>query len=63
MASAVPPIALTKKEAAAALGISINSLERHVIPGVRVIRRGKLVLIPVRELTRWVDENAEGLVG
>lgn len=63
MASRVAPIALTKTDAAAALGISIDSLERHVIPQIRVIRRGKLVLVPTRELTRWVEENAEGLVG
>lgn len=62
MAQSVPPIALTKADAATALSISIDSLERHVIPHVRVIRRGKLVLIPVAELDRWVDESAEHLL-
>jgi hypothetical protein len=56
-------LALNKADAAKALSMSIDSLERHVIPQVRVIRRGKLVLIPVGELRRWVEENAEGLVG
>jgi len=49
-------LALSKREAAAALGISINSFERHVQPD---LRRGKLRLFPVEELERWLRENAE----
>jgi hypothetical protein len=58
----VPPIALNKADAAMALSMSIDSLERHVIPSVRVIRRGRLVLIPMAELRRWASDNAHGLV-
>jgi hypothetical protein len=54
----VPRVALTKVEAAAALGISIDSFERHVQPELRVIRRGRMRLVPVRELERWATENA-----
>lgn len=58
----LPRIALTKPEAARALGVSVDHLERHVLPGLRVIRSGhgqrRLVLIPVRELERWADEQA-----
>lgn len=53
------PVAVTKAQAAEALSISIDSLERHVQPDLRVIRRGKLVLIPVAELERWANDNAE----
>jgi hypothetical protein len=56
--SPVPRLALTKHEAAAALGMSVDSLDRHVIPDVRVIRKGRLVLIYVDELRRWCRENA-----
>jgi hypothetical protein len=59
LVSPVPRLALTKPEAAAALGISIDSLERYVIPYVKVIRKGKLVLIDVEELRRWCRENSE----
>jgi hypothetical protein len=52
-------LAITRAEAARALGVSINSFERHVQPELRIVRRGKLRLIPVREIERWLEENAE----
>jgi hypothetical protein len=55
--------ALNKADAAQSLSMSVDSLERYVLPGVRTVRMGKLVLIPVGELDRWLDENAEGLAG
>jgi hypothetical protein len=54
----LPRLALTKAEAAHALGVSVDHLERHVLPEVRVVRSGRLVLVPVRELERWCDEYA-----
>jgi hypothetical protein len=54
-----PRLALTRQEAAAALGMSINSFERHVQPELRLVRRGKLRLIPVHEIERWLDENSD----
>lgn len=54
-----PRLAYSKPEAAAVLGVSINSFERHVQPELRVIRRGKLRLFPATELERWLRENAE----
>lgn len=58
----VQRIALTKHEAAQSLGMSVDSLERHVIPDVKVIRRGKLVLIHVEELKAWCRDNSERTV-
>ena len=55
-ARAVPRIALTKAEAAESLGCSVDFLEEHVLPDLRVIRRGRKVLVSVRELERWADE-------
>lgn len=52
-------MALTRTEAAEALGMSLNSFERHVQPDLRLVRRGKLRLVPVAELQRWVEANAE----
>lgn len=55
---AVPRVTLTKLEAAEALGISVDSFERHVQPELRLIRRGRMRLVPLRELERWATENA-----
>lgn len=55
----IPRVALTREEGAAALGISLDSFERHVQPDLRMIRRGRLRLVPVSELQRWADDAAE----
>lgn len=54
----IPRYALTRTEAATSLGLSIDSFERYVQPDLRVVRVGRLVLIPSRELERWVSLNA-----
>lgn len=59
----VPRVALNREDAAAALGISLDSFERHVQPDLRMVRRGKLRLVPVAELERWADENAQATLG
>ncbi len=55
----LPRVALSRQEAAAALGMSLDSFERHVQPELCLIRRGKLRLVPLVELERWAIENAE----
>ena len=57
----VPRVALSRQEAAIALGISLDSFERHVQPELRLIRRGKLRLVPIAELERWANDNAESV--
>ena len=57
--AAIPRLALTPTEAAAALGMGLTSFKKYVQPHVRVVRRGKLRVIPVTELERWTAENAE----
>jgi hypothetical protein len=59
---AIAPLALSKPDAAAVLGMSVDSFERYVMPYVRCVRRGRLRLYPVEELRRWADENAERLL-
>jgi excisionase family DNA binding protein len=51
-------LALSKAEAADALGVSVDFLEQHVLPELRVVRRGRRRLIPAGELERWLDRNA-----
>ncbi len=60
---AITPIALSKPDAAAALGMSVDSFERYAQPDLRCIRRGRLRLFPVTELQRWANDNAERLFG
>jgi excisionase family DNA binding protein len=51
-------LAFSKSEAAQALGVSVDFLEEHVMHELRIVRRGRRRLIPVRELERWLDANA-----
>lgn len=55
----IPRITLTPVEAAAALGCGETYFSEHVRPELRLIRRGRKVLVPVSELKRWAAENAE----
>jgi excisionase family DNA binding protein len=55
----VPRVALTREQAAAALGMSLDSFERYVQPHIRMIRVGRLRLVPVAELERWANGHAE----
>jgi excisionase family DNA binding protein len=51
-------LALSPEEAAAALGVSRDFFDKHVLPELRVVRRGRKVLVPIAELERWLAENA-----
>lgn len=54
----VPRLALTKAEAAVSIGCSVDFFEKHIQPELRVVRVGRLVQVPVRELESWIDANA-----
>jgi hypothetical protein len=54
----VPRLALTPTEAAAAIGVSRDYFDDHVLPEVRVVQRGRRKLVPVRELERWLERSA-----
>ena len=51
-------LALSPDEAAAAVGVSRDFFDEHVAPELRIVRRGRRRLIPVRELERWLEESA-----
>ena len=57
----VPRLALTKAEAAEALGVSVDFLEQHVMPELRVVRGGRRRLIALGELERWLQQSGEGV--
>jgi hypothetical protein len=52
------PLTLTETGAAKKLGVSAGFFKGHVLPELRVIRRGARVLVPLSELERWIDRNA-----
>jgi hypothetical protein len=59
----IPRIALTPAEAAAAIGVGPDFFDATIAPELRLIRRGRKRLVPVRELERWISENAEFVLG
>ena len=54
----IPRLALTREEAAASVGMSLDSFERHVQPTLRLVRLGRMRLVPIHELERWLNDNA-----
>jgi hypothetical protein len=56
-----PPVdllAVGPERAAEMLDVSRDHLERHVLPDLKTIRRGRRIFIPVREIERWLEANA-----
>jgi hypothetical protein len=56
-----PPL-LTRQEAAASLGMSVDTFERRVQPFIKVVPCGQLVLVPPPEIERWIKADARYLV-
>ena len=51
-------LAFSKAEAAESLGCSVDFLDEHVLPELRVVRRGRRVFVAVAELQRWLEREA-----
>jgi excisionase family DNA binding protein len=51
-------VTLTPTEAAEALGVSRDFFDQHIRDELKLIRRGRIILIPVRELEQWAERNA-----
>lgn len=51
-------LALSPDEAAAAVGVSRDFFDEHVAPELRIVRRGRRRLVPMKELERWLEESA-----
>jgi hypothetical protein len=49
---------LTRQDAAETLSMSVDSFEKFVQPRLRLVPQGRLVLVPVTELEKWVRENS-----
>jgi excisionase family DNA binding protein len=50
-----PRLALSPDEAAALLGVSRDYFDEHVIDELRIVRRGRRILVALAELERWLD--------
>ena len=53
-----PRLAVSPDEAAAVLGVSRDYFDEHVIGELRVVRRGRRILVALAELERWLDRSA-----
>jgi excisionase family DNA binding protein len=51
-------LALTRTEAAEALGVSVDFFDEHIAPELRIVRIGRRRLIAVDELRRWLRTTA-----
>ena len=59
----VPRLALRPEEAAEALGVSRSFYFKEVLPELRVVRRGRVRLVAVSELERWLEQSAARVLG
>ena len=54
-------LALRPEEIAEALGVGRSFVYEHVLPELRVVRRGRVRLVPVSELADWLERSAARL--
>jgi len=56
--STLPRLSVSPGEAAEILGVSRDYFDEHVIDELRVVRRGRRILVALAELERWLDRAA-----
>ncbi|MGI8624511.1 MAG: hypothetical protein ACR2NB_13760 [Solirubrobacteraceae bacterium] len=59
----VPPLALRRAEAAAALGLSVETFDDHVRPALPVVRISGVVVYPLSGLQAWLARHEERPAG
>jgi hypothetical protein len=60
--ASVPRKALTRAEAAASIGVSLSFFAEHVQPQLKIVRLGSVRLVPLRELDRWLEHEAQVVI-
>lgn len=58
---AIPALALRRSEAAAALGVSLETFDQHMRADLPTVRLGTVVVYPVAAIQRYLDANAESI--
>jgi excisionase family DNA binding protein len=53
-----PRLALSPGEAAAEIGVARSTFYESVLPHLRVVRIGRRVIVPRRELERWLERES-----
>jgi excisionase family DNA binding protein len=56
--STLPRLAVSPAEAAEMLGVSRDYFDEHVIADLRIVRRGRRILVAVSELERWLARSS-----
>jgi hypothetical protein len=59
----MPRLALSKSEAAQALGVSVGFFDEHAVAELHIVRRARRRLIPFQEFDRSLPESAERCLG
>lgn len=53
-----PRLALRPEQAAESLGVSRSFFFASILPELRVVRCGRVRLVPVTELEHWLEDNS-----
>lgn len=61
-AAPVPRVALTRQEAALSLGVSLSFFAEHIQPDLKLVRIGSVRLVPLRELEKWIEQQAQAVI-
>jgi excisionase family DNA binding protein len=54
----VPRLGLTRAEAAASIGVSLDTFEKKIQPHLRLVRTGRRIIVPVSVLERYLERHA-----
>ena len=57
----VPALALRRAEAAAAIGVSVETFDSHIRAQLPTMRLGTVTVYPVAAIQRFLDDNASSL--
>jgi excisionase family DNA binding protein len=56
-------MALRPDEAAESLGCSRDFFDEHIAPELRWVRRGRLKLVSIAEIERWLERESARTLG
>lgn len=54
----IAPLALRPEQAAESLGVSRSFFFAEILPELRIVRCGRVRLVPLRSLEEWLERKA-----